>query len=105
MSYVNNMSYELCKSYEYFYESLEIVWIYFKYNIFCYQVFSKRFHERMRMENPSYKIAWNHSKITWIVLNITFSIFKIFQKLFVNIYRWKSFQKFLWIYKDGKPKL
>ena len=28
------------------------------------------------MENPRYKIAWNYSKITSIVLNIIFSAFK-----------------------------
>ena len=63
MSYVNNMGYacrlyelcELCKSYEYFYESLKIVGICFKYNIFCFQVFPKNFHEYIRMENLSYK--------------------------------------------------
>ena len=61
------LSYEICKSYEYFYESLKIVWICFKYNIFCFQVFSKDFHEYIRMENLSYKIAWNHSEMIFII--------------------------------------
>ena len=27
-------------------------------------------------------IAWNHSKIAWIILNIIFSVFKSFSKIF-----------------------
>ena len=40
-----------------------------KYNMFCSHNFSKNHCEYIRTENPSYKIAWNHSKINWIVLN------------------------------------
>ena len=36
-------------------KSLEITWISFKYNIFCFQNFSKSFREYIRMENLHYK--------------------------------------------------
>ena len=45
---------------------------------------SKKFDEYIRTENPSYKIAWNYSKFTEIVLNIIFSVFKIFTRIHKN---------------------
>ena len=65
MNYVNYMSYvcrlydlyELYKLQKFFFtdclKSLEITWICFKYNIFCFQTFFKT--EYIRVENPNFK--------------------------------------------------
>ena len=49
--------------------------------------FSKNFREYIGMENPSYKIASSHSKISWIVLNIMFPVLKSFSKTFCEYIR------------------
>ena len=43
-------------------KSLEITWISFKYNIFCFQNFSKSFREYIRMENSERKNSENTRK-------------------------------------------
>ena len=52
--------------------------------------FSKDFHEYIRMDNPSYKMALNHSKINSVVLNIIFSVFKNFSKIFCKYTRMEN---------------
>ena len=45
-------------------------------------IFPKHFLEYIRAKNPRYKIAWNHLKISWSVLNTIFFNLKNFLKHF-----------------------
>ena len=71
MSNAKYMSYVSCVSYA----------VEFVLNV-IFSVFnnSKHFFGYIRLKNPTYKITWNLSKITWIVLKIIFSVFKNFSK-------------------------
>ena len=57
---------------------------------YVFKNFSKDFHEYIRMDNPSYKMAWNHSKINSVVLNIIFSVLKNFSKIFCKYTRMEN---------------
>ena len=68
----------------------KIAWNCFKCNIFSFHNFPKNVRKYIRMENPSYKFVWNYSKNH-------LNCFK-----YNNIFFFKFFKKFSWIYKDGK---
>ena len=91
MSYVSYMNYvcrlyglyEICMSFFMNHlKSLEFV-----LNIlFVFKNFWRNVREYIRMENPSYRIAWNHSKKSLkLCFKYIFLFSKIFQNIFVNI--------------------
>ena len=85
---------------------------------FCFQNFSKRFHEYIRAENPSLKIAWNYSKNHLSCFKYNIFYFQNFSKTLYqyirywlfhsNLYKQKYWEKVLKsytkepIFKDKK---